>query len=312
LLQGGAEVGRRLATTGGIRAVAFTGSLAGGRALFDSAGSRPDPIPVYAEMGSLNPVVVTAAAAAARGEAIAAALVGAVTGSSGQLCTKPGVVLGPPAALDTLAEALVAPVADATGPLLTSAMRDGLDAQLAGTAAQPGVVLVGADPGPAGEGLGFRGAVLRCDLATFATTRALREEHFGPVCVLVDCPEDDLPGAVALLEGSLTGTLHAEPQDDALAGAVLDALARRCGRVVVGGVPTGVRVGRATHHGGPWPATTTPLTTSVGSAAVDRFLRPVAFQDVPDRLLPAPLADANPWGIVRRVDGILTRDPVRR
>lgn len=313
LLQGAAEVGRALATAPGVRAVAFTGSLGGGRALFDAAATRPDPIPVYAEMGALNPVVVTAAAVTARGEAIAAALVGAVTGSAGQLCTKPGVVLGPPAALDALAPTLAAAVAGATGPLLAPGMRSGLDAQLADTVSHPGVVLVGGvEPGPAGEGLGFRGAVLRCDLATFAATPALQEEHFGPVCVLVDCPEDELAGAVTHVEGSLTGTLHAEPEDDELARPVLDALARRCGRVVVGAMPTGLRVGRATHHGGPWPATTAPLTTSVGSAAVDRFLRPVAFQDVPDRLLPPALADANPWGIVRRVDGILTRDPVRR
>jgi NADP-dependent aldehyde dehydrogenase len=274
-----------------IGAVGFTGSVPGGRALFDLAAARPVPIPFYGELGSLNPVLVTERLAAARPEETAAGLVASYTLGQGQFCTKPGLVLVPAGqAGDTLVRAAVSAALDvAPGALLDARMREHFLAGFTARAARPGVrSLVQAAAAPADDApQAVRAGLLEADAAD--VTGDLLEECFGPVTVLVryrDAAEAE--AVLSRLGGNLTATLHADP-DEPEAAAWLARLARLAGRVIFGGWPTGVAVAPAMTHGGPYPATTT-LTTSVGGTAIDRWLRPVTFQTVPPALLPAELA----------------------
>jgi len=311
-LVSGLETGAALVQDPHIRAVGFTGSLAGGRALFDLAAARPDPIPFYGELGSVNPVVVTAAAAAARGAEIARGLVGSFTLGVGQFCTKPGVVLVPAdAGMDEHVRDALDAVGDVGGEMLLPRIAEGFRAGVAELAARPDVTVVaGSVHQP--EGTAATAVVLASDVA--ALQRApdvLLAEVFGPVCLLVGYRDhDELDAAVALLPGSLAMALHAQPEEAAGLAPLLARLQERAGRVVWNGWPTGVAVTWSQHHGGPWPATTAPLHTSVGATAIRRFLRPVVYQDLPADLLPAALRDDNPLGLLRRVNGRLTRDPV--
>ncbi len=308
LLQGaGHAVGAALVTHPDVTAVAFTGSLAGGRALADLAAARPEPIPVFAEMGSHNPVWVTPAALAARGAAIADALAGSATLGVGQFCTKPSVVFLPDddaAAADAFVTHLAAAVAAAPlAPMLDRRIHDAFDARRGALAAIDGIT----DVTPPSDAA-VRPGVLVTDVATWRREPLVREECFGPLVVVVRCPAAALVDTVATVPGGLTASVWSEPDDDAdraTAAALVAGATRRVGRVLHDGVPTGVTVGWAQQHGGPYPATTAPATTSVGMHAVDRFLRPVAFQDLPEVLLPVWLHDANPWGLPRRVDGRL-------
>ncbi len=298
----GVERGRDLVAHPAIRAVGFTGSVAGGRALFDLAVSRPDPIPFYGELGSLNPVVVTSGAAAARPEEIATGLVGSFTLGVGQFCTKPGVVLVPRGA--GLEDAVAAAAAEAAGGrMLTGRIAEGFRDRLGALVDLDGVDVL---TGPADQaGAAATPVVLVTDAARLVAEDLLAEECFGPVVVLVRYGEDELADTVAALPSSLTATLHLADDEVEDAGELLAALRDRAGRVIVNGWPTGVAVTWAMHHGGGWPATTNPLHTSVGTTAIRRFLRPVCYQDVPAALLPPALRDDNPLGIPRRVDGRL-------
>lgn len=284
----GLDAGRALVAHPAIRAAAFTGSQAGGRALFDLAVRRPDPIPFYGELGSVNPVVVTGAAAAARGPQIAAGFVGSVTLGAGQFCTKPGLLLVPrPAQLD-------APLLDAlarvpAARLLTPGIAGRFEAGSQAVARVAGVERLawGGDGGPAPAP-----RLLATDVATLVAEPALREECFGPFALVVRYDDEaELLGALDALPASLAAAVHAEPDDGALARRLCAALARRAGRIVWNDWPTGVTVSPAMHHGGRWPASTSPLHTSVGTAAIDRFQVPVVYQDVPAELLPAAVAD---------------------
>jgi acyl-CoA reductase-like NAD-dependent aldehyde dehydrogenase len=316
VLHGGSvELALALATAPEVAAVAFTGSLRAGRALYDAAARREVPIPVFAEMGSLNPVVVTPGALAARAAEIGRLLGGAVVGSAGQLCTKPNLVLtvdGP--GLDDLVGALAA-VLRGTPELvmLTPRLRNGFDEawrHLAGSAGVDVVVPAAPLPRP--------GAWEAPGLATVAASTLLDrpdlvEERFGPGTVVAVARDGAELGRLAeRLPGSLTGTLHAEVGEVGTPEVVrlADVLAASSGRLVWNGVPTGVTVGYATVHGGPYPATTAPSTTSVGLTAARRFQRPVGYQSWPDPMLPAELRDANPLGIIRLVDGAFTREPI--
>ena len=315
LLQGaGHEVGAELVTHPAVAAVGFTGSLRGGRALADLAAARPEPIPVFAEMGSHNPVWVTPGALAARGHTIAKALGASATLSTGQYCTRPSVVMLPDddaGAADAFVAALVEAVAGATlRPMLDARIRDHFNARRGELAALPGItdVTPPAHDGEDGHQGDVRAGVLVTDLATWRREELVREECFGPLVVVVRTSVAELVEAVGTIPGGLTASIWsepAEPSDRELTAALIGSLTRRVGRVLHDGVPTGVTVGWAQQHGGPYPATTAPSTTSVGMHAVDRFLRPVAFQDVPEALLPVWLTDANPWALPRRVDGRL-------
>ncbi len=297
LLSVGNAVGELLVEQPGLRAVAFTGSAAGGRALMDRAAARPAPIPVFAEMGSLNPLVVTEAALAARGEAIADGLVASVATVGGQLCTKPGLAFVP---------------AGAAGDAFARRVAGAFDARPAEVLLNEGLLekFVAGRDGLGGEVLtaprtedepGFRHAPVLLQARIDELDGGLLEEHFGPAVVLVRYgAPDELPGALRRLGGQLTLTLHGEPGELAELAALGQELA---GRVLFGGFPTGVAVTWAMTHGGPWPASSSGHT-SVGMTAMERFLRPVTLQDAPPALLPPALQDDNPLGLWRRVDGL--------
>jgi len=262
-----------------IKACGFTGSVTGGRALFDIASSRPDPIPFYGELGSLNPVYVTPAAAAARAAEIGAGFAASLTFRGGQLCTKPGVLLAPEgsgiAAAAASAIGQPGPVALLT-PRITQAFREGTE-RLAG--------LPGAKVETGGDGASP--TVLTLPAAAVLDGSAQLEECFGPAAVVVEYDDDAQLGAIAdRLGPSLTATVHGEPGDTVAAGLV-PQLASLVGRLIWNGWPTGVSVTRALHHGGPYPATTAPTHGSIGADAADRWLRPVTYQNWPDELLPA-------------------------
>lgn len=296
----GRDAGNALVQHPGIAAAGFTGSLSGGRALFDLASGRPDPIPFYGELGSVNPVVVTPAAAAARGDALAEGLVASFTLGAGQFCTKPGVVFVPEGSGFVDAVAARVP-AVAGGPLLTDRITEAFPGGVASLLDDPAVDLVahGAETPD-----GARPVVVTTDAAAVAARPdTLLEEVFGPLTLLVRYRDDaDLHAAIAAVPGSLTATLHSEAGDDV--ATTLELLQLRAGRVLFAGWPTGVAVTWSQQHGGPWPATTS-LHTSVGASAIRRFLRPVVFQDAPTRLLPTPLRDESLAALPHRRDGVL-------
>ncbi|MFE6735398.1 aldehyde dehydrogenase (NADP(+)) [Microbacterium sp. NPDC057650] len=296
----GREAGNALVQHPVVQAAGFTGSLSGGRALFDLAVGRPDPIPFYGELGSINPVVLTRAAVAARGAALAAGLAGSFTLGAGQFCTKPGVVFVP---ADAGFEAsLAAAAADAAGGrLLTERITDAFPQGVAALTADPSVAVVGYG---AETPDGARPVVLTTDAASVAARpEVLLEEVFGPATLLVRyADEAELHTALGAVPGSLTATLHAEPSDEV--GETLELLQARAGRVLFSGWPTGVAVTWSQQHGGPWPATTS-LHTSVGATAIRRFLRPVVFQDAPTRLLPPELRDDSLARLPHRRNGVL-------
>lgn len=307
-------VGQALVTHAAIQAVGFTGSFRGGKALFDAGARREQPIPVFAEMGSANPVFVLPDALATRGEAIAAALSASVTLGCGQFCTSPGLafVVRTPAAEAFLA-ALGAHLAAApAGTMVHAGIKAAYDAEMAAVATLPGVSVAARasarGPNPATEA---QPALLVTDAAAWAAAPRLEQEIYGPAALAVRCgSREELLAAARRLRGHLTATVHATGRDLAEYGELLAILRRKVGRIVVNGVPTGVEVTHAMHHGGPWPATTDPRATSVGTAAIFRFARPVSFQDLPDAALPEELQDANPRGIWRLVDGRWTKDPL--
>jgi NADP-dependent aldehyde dehydrogenase len=296
----------------GIRAVAFTGSGRGGRALMDRAAARPVPIPVFAEMGSLNPVVVTEAALEARADAIVAALAGAIATFGGQLCTKPGLVLVPEGAAGEVFAAALAATLGAREPevLLAEPIRDGLRAGLAALESAPGVTRLTPAEVEGEPGFRARPVVHRASAADLGTIDALGEEHFGPAAIVLTYTSlDEAAAALLRAGGQLTATVHAEAVDHAALAPLIAAAAGVAGRIVFDGVPTGVSVTWGMQHGGPYPAASDAgLHTSVGLTAPRRFLRPVTYQDAPQALLPAALRDGNPLGLWRRVDGVLTRD----
>ena len=304
----GIEVGEALVDEPKIAAVAFTGSFAGGKALFDRAAARPRPIPVYAEMGSVNPVVVTEAALDARAQAIAEGLTASVSNFGGQLCTKPGVVLVPAGGAGDAFVRDVAARLQAVEPqvLLNERLRDALVRSVAelGEHAEPV-----AGGGAQGPGFRFRPAAYRAAAADLGEAPELLDERFGPVVLFLGYgSREELLEALARIDGQLTASVHAEAGDAELLAQLTTALAERAGRLVFDGFPTGVAVTHGMHHGGPFPATTAPAHTSVGMTAIRRFLRPIAFQNAPVGVLPPELRDENPLGIWRRVDGELTRE----
>ncbi len=313
LLQGRTpDVGRALVLAPEARAVGFTGSTEVGRALFDLAATRPDPIPVYAEMGSINPVFLTPGALAERGVALAEGLVASMTLGTGQFCTSPGLVLLPDdergsAFLDRVAELLGA-VRDA--PMLSEGIRAGLHRRLTRTAALPGVRTVVGDGRAEAGGTSAAPTLLHADWDVYSRTPELLDEHFGPAAVVVSLPPERYVDAARRLRGNLTATVHATADEAAGLQALQAVLVEKAGRVIWNGFPTGVAVTAAQHHGGPYPATTFPAHSSVGVTAVRRFLRAVAFQDAPTVLLPPELHDDNPLGILRQVAGVAPREPV--
>lgn len=299
----GREAGTALVQDPLIKAVGFTGSIPGGRALFDLAVSRPEPIPFYGELGSLNPVVLTPAALEARSAELAAGLAGSFTLGAGQFCTKPGLVFVP-AGSGFGAQVAAATVGKAAAPMLTDRIAAAYPAGLASLAAQPDVMVLAGATDQDAEANGAAPVLFSTSAASvIAHPGELLEECFGPTTLLIEYGSDaELEQVLALVPGSLTATVHAEVGEDI--AALVDQLTTLAGRVLFGGWPTGVAVNWAQQHGGPYPATTS-LFTSVGATAVRRFQRPVAYQDAPQALLPIALRDGNPLGVPRREDGVL-------
>lgn len=309
-LVSGFTAGEHLVLHPAMRAVAFTGSSAGGFALCRLAATRPVPIPVFAEMGTVNPVVVTPGAAAARGGLIAAGLVESATLGHGQFCTKPGLVLVPAgsgfAALAADAMAERAP----QGWLLTHGIAStyavGLDALM-----RSGGVLLAQGPAST-SGWSGSATLVSATVDQVLLQPVFRHECFGPVTVVVEYETTQQRDAVLLsLSGALAASVFAEPDEVDDLADLLALLTDGAGRVVVNGFPTGVATSWAQHHGGPWPATSAPGYTSVGAGGLRRFVRPVCLQDAPEALLPPAVRDDNPWRVPQRMDGRL-RTTTRR
>ncbi len=295
----GFEAGTALARAEEIKAVGFTGSLRGGRALYDLTTRRPEPIPFYGELGSVNPVVVLPGAASARAERIAQEYAASLTLGGGQFCTNPGLLFVPED--EELLAALGRSVGGSSGaPMLTARIRRSYADQVSAMDEWSGLrTLAEGKPGEGSWAVAPR--VWRTGLDAFESdAERLGEECFGPAgLVVVYGDVAALRTALKRLPGSLTASVHAEPADLAAAEQVGEVLSRRAGRLIHNGWPTGVAVCWAMHHGGPWPATTSSAHTSVGATAIDRWLAPVAYQDWPQELLPPQLRDGNPLGIPR-------------
>jgi NADP-dependent aldehyde dehydrogenase len=299
----GLEAGARLVTHPAVRAVGFTGSLRGARSLLDLIGQRPDPIPFFGELSSLNPVVVTPAAAAERGEQIGTELVGSFTLGAGQFCTKPGLALVPQGPGGDALMASVTEAVRATGPqvMLTATMADSFRRGSQLLAGLPGMQVVARGQDATGTGFEAVPVVLQTTSGSGLAAQ-VTEECFGPVTVVVRyADEAELFAALGALPSSLTASILRGRDETALPAALGQRLRPLAGRIVYDGYPTGVSVAWAQHHGGPWPSTNSQHT-SVGTGAVRRFLHPAAWQDAPDALLPPELRDGY-REIPRRVDG---------
>ncbi|GJH19233.1 aldehyde dehydrogenase (NADP(+)) [Caballeronia novacaledonica] len=301
----GNAIGEALVAHPAIQAVGFTGSRRGGLALVDIAAKRPVPIPVFAEMSSINPVFALPGALAARGDTLAAAYIDSVTLGVGQFCTNPGLVIGlADSDLDDFIDnAATALEKKGTQTMLTAgiaaAYQDGVKHRDAAAkriaTGEKSEASSGALP-----------ALYRVSAEEFLAKPQLAEEIFGPTSVIVVCGDEDEMILVARsLEGQLTATLLMEKDDVELARRLLPVLERKAGRILANGFPTGVEVSYAMVHGGPYPATSDSRSTSVGAMAIERFLRPVCYQDLPAALLPQALADDNPLLLWRLRDGQL-------
>nr|WP_150110171.1 aldehyde dehydrogenase (NADP(+)) [Arthrobacter crystallopoietes] len=282
-----------------IKAAGFTGSIPGGRALMDIAVSRPDPIPFYGELGSNNPVFVTPSAAAARGDAIAEGYLASFTLGAGQYCVKPGMLFVP--AGSGMIEKLRASVLPDGAKLLNERIQKGYVDSLQQLSSNPHVQVLAQGPAPLSE-LPSPTLLLTRAEHVLSAPQELETECFGPTSVVVEY--DDLAELVPLaetFEGQLTATIHGE--DDCPVEELVQVLSEKAGRVLWNQWPTGVAVTYAQHHGGPYPASTAVASTSVGTSAIDRFLRPVAYQGFPQHLLPEELRESNPLGVPQMING---------
>lgn len=282
------EVGAALVRHPAIRAVGFTGSLRGGRALFDLAVARPDPIPFFGELGSVNPVFVMPGAMEARGEAVARGWAGSLTMGVGQFCTNPGIVVVPADRAEAFEGWAAAALSDvAAQPMLTGGIAAAYGEGVERVGGLPGVRRVHAG---GAEGRNGAPALLATTAAAFVASPDMAHEVFGPSGLVVAAePGEETLAVARAVEGQLTATLHLEPADHEAAAALMPLLEERAGRILCNGFPTGVEVAHAMMHGGPWPASTSAGTTSVGTLAIRRWLRPVSYQDMPDALLPTEL-----------------------
>ncbi|QBA63949.1 aldehyde dehydrogenase (NADP(+)) [Muriicola soli] len=308
----GHAVGEALVKHSQIKAVGFTGSHGGGRALFNMAAEREEPIPVFAEMGSVNPVVFLPEILKKEKEKWAKTLAGSVTLGSGQFCTNPGIMMGIKGSeLEQFAEIL-------TDEILNISPSSMLHPDIAGKYeegkkmmhSQKGTAVVAEWKEKTEPNVG-RQAILKVSASEFMENPKLHQEVFGPFSLLVECLNiEDLERSVALLEGQLTASIIGTSDElrgyDFLIGLLRD----RVGRLIFNGVPTGVEVCASMHHGGPYPATTDSRFTAVGHDAIKRWLRPVCYQNCPDELLPVALQNANPLQLLRRVDGALTQSKI--
>jgi NADP-dependent aldehyde dehydrogenase len=299
------EVGMALVRHPHIKAIGFTGSFFGGKALFDEANKRTEPIPVYAEMGSVNPVFILPHILKEKGEKIAQDLAGSVTLGVGQFCTNPGLVFVQQSDEENkFTDNLSKQVNEITpGVMLTSGIQNNYKKGIEKLSNVEGVAVLAKGKN---EGEGSRGTphVLHATAALFLQKHELEEEVFGPSTLAITAnSKEELFQAAKKLGGHITATIHGTEEDLAEYAELINILEQKVGRVLINGYPTGVEVCHAMVHGGPYPATTDSRTTSVGTLAIHRFTRPVCYQNFPQSLLPAELKDDNPLSIWRLVNG---------
>ncbi|MFM8911371.1 MAG: aldehyde dehydrogenase (NADP(+)) [Flammeovirgaceae bacterium] len=304
------EAGKALVQNPLTKAVGFTGSFSGGKALFDYAAQRPEPIPVFAEMGSLNPVFILPKALEVRSEKVAEMYAASITQGVGQFCTKPGLLFGlQNKQLESFKVQLTEKMkAIAPATMLHRGIADNFAKNRAAALGQHGVTLLAESNTPplAEQGTSTLAAVSAED---FIRNHQLAEEVFGPYCLLISAQDVvQLKVAAAKLPGQLTATIIAEEEDLLVFSDLVELLQEKAGRLIINGVPTGVEVCPSMHHGGPFPATTDSRFTSVGIDAIKRFVRPVSFQNFPQRLLPDELKDNNPLAIWRLIDSTFTKE----
>ncbi|HYG22634.1 MAG TPA: aldehyde dehydrogenase (NADP(+)) [Verrucomicrobiae bacterium] len=302
----GREVGVALVKHPLIKAVGFTGSRSGGRALMDAAAARPEPIPVYAEMGSINPVFVLPERLSQKAEELAAGLHASVTLGVGQFCTNPGLVFVPRGSGSDVLARKLSELIRSTPPasMLTTDLCKAYQKGVGTFSQATGVRVLAQAAAGTGENPQAGAALFATDASNFLKHPSLMDEVFGPSTLLVECDSADqmLKGA-QILEGQLTATFHGTEADLANHRQLIQAAVAKAGRIVCNGFPTGVEVCHAMTHGGPYPACSDPRTTSVGSRAIERFVRPVSFQGFPDAALPDELKEGNPLNVWRLVDG---------
>jgi len=309
LFGAGNALGTALVADPRIKAVGFTGSRRGGLALVEVAGLRPEPIPVYAEMSSINPVFLMPAALGSRAEALGKGFVTSLTMGAGQFCTNPGILLGVagPGLDRFVAAAVEALGGSAAATMLTPGIHAAYDSGVARLAGAAAVETLARGTGCTGPNQA-QAAFFTTTADAFLADAGLQEEVFGAASLLIRCPDVATMRLVAeRLEGQLTATVQMDAADGTAVRELLPVLERKAGRILANGWPTGVEVCHAMVHGGPFPATSDSRSTSVGAAAIRRFLRPVCYQDLPAELLPESLRDGNPLGLWRRVDGVLSR-----
>lgn len=303
----GRTVGQALASHPCIKAVGFTGSRGAGQALMRAAAARHEPIPVYAEMSSINPIVLLPGAIQERAAPIAQGLHGSVTLGVGQFCTNPGLVFVPAGAIADEFRAKLVELIEGTArcPMLHHGIREAYSKGIGLHADNQAVTTLVSAATDFGPGKSHAGAALfETSLADFLYDDSLMDEVFGPATLLVTYESvDELRKGISRLEGQLTATVHATESEITAATALLAALEHKAGRLILNSFPTGVEVCHAMVHGGPYPATSDGRSTSVGSLAIERFTRHVAWQGCPESLLPDALKESNPLGIHRLVDG---------
>jgi len=311
------EIGLELVRHPCIRAVGFTGSFGGGTALAREAAARPDPIPVFAEMGSVNPVFVLPHALELQAKSIAERLFTSITNGAGQMCTCPGLIIGVRSdglelLIRTLAESM-----NQTGPMtmLSRRVRASFVSRIEQVMSVRGIDVRGGSPQPGhrsgtaheqetGYAIRCSGVLFRTTFETFRKNPTLTEECFGPSSIVVVCDSpEQIVEAAALTQGSLTGSIFAGGLDVVLAADLQRTLEQRAGRIIYNGVPTGVEVCTAMVHGGPYPSSNQPHTTAVGPLAIERWCRPVCYQNAPEQMLPRELRDQNERRVVRHIDG---------
>ena len=308
LVGAGRKLGEALVAHPAIKAVGFTGSRQGGLALVRIANGRPEPIPVYAEMSSVNPVFLMPAALAARAEAIGRGFADSLTMGAGQFCTNPGMVVtigdeNVQRFIDAASQALNAKAAQT---MLTQGIHQAFCEGVAKVDGVDGVEKIAQGLPAQGLHNAAQAALYVTDVQRLLSSPVLQEEMFGPASIVVRAKNiDEVLQLAEKLEGQLTVTLQIDPADHADAKRLIPVLERKAGRILANGFPTGVEVCHAMVHGGPFPSTSNAMFTSVGASAIDRFLRPVCYQDLPDALLPQAVQQANPLGLSRVVDGAL-------
>jgi alpha-ketoglutaric semialdehyde dehydrogenase len=303
----GREVGVALVKHPLIKAVGFTGSRAGGRAVMDAAATRPEPIPVYAEMGSINPVFLLPGAVQASADSLAAGLHASVTLGVGQFCTNPGLVfIQSEPAMELFLQKLqslmqTTPPGTMLTPSICAEYHEGVQRFSKANGVR---LLTTPESGESPKRGEASAALFTTEASTFLANENLMAEVFGPSTLIVECPsQTQMLEAAQKLEGQLTATIHGTPDEFQNCGELLRILETKAGRLVCNGFPTGVEVCHAMNHGGPYPATADGRSTSVGTRAITRFARPVCYQNFPDAELPDPLKESNPLDLFRLVDG---------